>query len=108
MLGPLYHLTDAEFRRPAWAQARRVLAAGGVVVAAAVSRYYVAWEMLAKGKFGLPGSREAVSTHIATGRHRHPERDFGKVFTTVYFHDPDELAAEAADAGLQVCALLVL
>ncbi len=39
LLGPLYHLTTREDRVRALAEARRVLRPGGVVVAAAISRY---------------------------------------------------------------------
>jgi SAM-dependent methyltransferase len=108
MLGPLYHLVDARDRERAWSEARRVLNPGGVVVAAAVCRYYTAWEMLSKGKMDLPGAREAVAAHIATGQHRNPGRDFEQLFTTAYFHNPHELAAEATAAGLEVQALLAV
>jgi ubiquinone/menaquinone biosynthesis C-methylase UbiE len=39
VMGPLYHLTDAAERQLAFREAARVLGAGGVLVAAAISRY---------------------------------------------------------------------
>jgi len=39
LLGPLYHLPAAQDRETAIREARRVLRAGGVLVAAAISRY---------------------------------------------------------------------
>jgi ubiquinone/menaquinone biosynthesis C-methylase UbiE len=39
LLGPLYHLTEPRDRRAALREARRVLRPGGVVLAAAISRF---------------------------------------------------------------------
>ncbi|MET9648581.1 class I SAM-dependent methyltransferase [Streptomyces syringium] len=108
MLGPLYHLVEAADRRQAWREACRVLRPGGIVVAAGVCRYYTTWEMLSKNKLGAAGAEEAVLAHLATGQHRNPRRDFDQFFTTAYFHAPQELAAEAAGAGLEVRALLAV
>lgn len=108
MLGPLYHLVEAADRQRAWREARRVLRPGGTIAAAAVSRYYTTWEMLSKGKLDPPGAEDIVQAHIDTGQHRNPGRDWERLFTTAYFHAPDELADEAADTGLQVRALLAV
>ncbi|MFE3452806.1 class I SAM-dependent methyltransferase [Nonomuraea sp. NPDC059194] len=108
LLGPLYHLTSVADRHRAWSEARRVLRPGGTVVAAGASRYYTTWEMLSKGTLNLPGAQEAVQQHIATGQHRNPGRDYQRLWTTAYFHDPNELAGEAAAAGLTVRALLAV
>ncbi|MEU5383936.1 class I SAM-dependent methyltransferase [Kitasatospora cineracea] len=105
LLGPLYHLPNADDRARAWAEAARVLRPGGVAVAAGASRYYTSWEMLAAGKLDLPGALDAALGHLRTGRHDNPGRD-PRLWTTAYFHDPHELAAEAAAAHLGVRALL--
>ncbi|MFJ3220594.1 class I SAM-dependent methyltransferase [Kitasatospora sp. NPDC086801] len=105
LLGPLYHLPDAGDRHRAWTEAARVLRPGGVAVAAGASRYYTAWEMLAAGKLDLPGALDTATGHLRTGRHDNPGRD-PRLWTTAYFHDPHELAAEAAAARLGVRALL--
>ncbi|MDH6577212.1 class I SAM-dependent methyltransferase [Kitasatospora sp. MAP5-34] len=108
LLGPLYHLTDPADRARAWTEAHRVLRPGGAVIAAGASRYYTTWEMLSKGTLDLPGAEDVVRQHLATGQHRNPERDFDRLWTTAYFHDPAELAAEARAAGLAVRALLAV
>ncbi|MFJ2864254.1 class I SAM-dependent methyltransferase [Kitasatospora sp. NPDC087314] len=105
LLGPLYHLPDAGDRHRAWTEAARVLRPGGVAVAAGASRYYTAWEMLAAGKLDLPGALDTAVGHLRTGRHDNPGGD-PRMWTTAYFHDPHELAAEAAAARLGVRARL--
>lgn len=105
LLGPLYHLTDPDDRHRAWTETARVLRPGGLVVAAGACRYYTAWEMLAAGKLDLPGAPAALAQHLRTGQHRNPGED-PRLWTTAYFHDPHELASEAAAAGLTVRALL--
>ena len=42
---------------------------------------------------------EMVREELATGQHRRPSG--WRVFTTAYFHDPEELASELLEAGLQ-------
>jgi len=105
LLGPLYHLTDAGDRLAAWREAGRVLRPSGVVVAAAVSRFAsvldgLREEFLADGAFA-----RVVERDLRDGQHRnttgHPAH-----FTTAYFHRPEELAAEAAAAGLRPVATL--
>ncbi|MFI2077535.1 class I SAM-dependent methyltransferase [Streptomyces triculaminicus] len=108
LLGPLYHLVESRDRQRAWAEARRVLRPGGLVVAAGVCRYYTTWEMFSNGKMALPGAEDAVAAHVTTGQHRNPGRDFERLFTTAYFHAPRELTAEATGAGLRVRALLAV
>jgi hypothetical protein len=42
---------------------------------------------------------EMVRDELATGQHRRPSG--WRVFTTAYFHDPEELTSELVEAGLQ-------
>ncbi|MFB7500400.1 class I SAM-dependent methyltransferase [Streptomyces sp. NPDC056161] len=107
MLGPLYHLTAADERARTWEEARRCLRPGGVVVAAAVSRFYSGWQALDAGHMPLPGVAEALETQMTTGEYRNPSGD-ERLWTTAYFHTPDELAAEARTAGLTVRALIAV
>ncbi|MFE5709678.1 methyltransferase domain-containing protein [Streptomyces sp. NPDC056501] len=100
LLGPLYHLTTSSGRARAWAEATRVLKPGGTVIAVGASRFYTAWQMLSQDLLAVPGAEDAVAEHLATGQHRNPGRDFERLWTTAYFHTPEELAGEAADAGL--------
>src|SRR5262249_29343412 len=78
--------------------ARRVLVEGGVVAAAAVSRFASLLDGFARGAIADPAFLAVVETDLRTGQHRNPERrpDW---FTTAYFHRPDELVAEVEAAG---------
>ena len=104
MLGPIYHLTERAERVRALAEARRVLKTGGRLLVAAISRSASALDGLRRGLFADPRFGAIVARDLHDGQHRNfTERlDY---FTTAYFHRPDELAGEFADAGLALEAL---
>jgi ubiquinone/menaquinone biosynthesis C-methylase UbiE len=104
LLGPLYHLTDRADRIAALAEARRVLRPGGVLAAAAISRFASTYDGLLRGFLDEPGFEEIVERDVREGQHRNPGRR-AHWFTTAFFHLPDELAAEVADAGLRLDAV---
>ncbi len=99
LLGPLYHLVERADRLAALAEAGRVVCPGGLVFAAAISRFASLYDGLSRGLLADPGFRQVVDDDLGSGRHRnaagHPDW-----FTTAYFHRPDELPAEAAEVGL--------
>ena len=101
LLGPLYHLAEPDDRRAALAEAFRVLRPGGLLAAAAVSRYASLFDGLARGHLFDAEFREIVSTDLASGRHRNPTGREGW-WTTAYFHRPDELRSEIVAAGFAV------
>ncbi len=101
LLGPLYHLTERADRLAAWREAMRVVVPGGVVVAMAISRFASLFDGLAQSYLFDPAFRAIVAQDLATGVHENPTGD-PRWFTTAYFHRPEELAAEAAEAGLSV------
>ena len=107
LLGPLYHLTSRADRVTALREARRVLRPGGVVVAKALSRFYPVFEELANGMPPEPGWRDSVPRFLADGQYRNPGGD-PVSFTTSYFHRPEELVGEIADAGLEVRDFLAI
>ena len=98
VMGPLYHLTDASDRATALAEAYRVLRFGGFVAVAAISRYASALDGLAHN-FSLDPEFLAIRDQdLRDGQHRNPG-NHPFYFTTAYFHTPDELRRELADAG---------
>ena len=108
LLGPLYHL-DAAGRAVALAEAARVLRPGGLLAAAAISRYASLLDGLASGSLGEDEFASMVRHALATGEHRNPD-PVGRPawFTTAWFHRPAELRAELAHAGLAVEAVLAV
>ncbi|GLX01630.1 class I SAM-dependent methyltransferase [Microtetraspora sp. NBRC 16547] len=97
LLGPLYHLTDRADRVRALAEARRVVRPGGVVAAATISRWAAVHDMIRLGRYTEEPVRRVADDSARDGLLRGDERTG---FTTAYFHDPDEITAEFADAGL--------
>jgi SAM-dependent methyltransferase len=101
LLGPLYHLTERTDRVAAWHEALRVAQPGAPVIAAAISRFASLFSGLTFDVLFDPEFRAIVDQDLATGQHRNPGH-VPEYFTTAYFHHPDEIAAEAADAGAEV------
>jgi ubiquinone/menaquinone biosynthesis C-methylase UbiE len=98
LMGPLYHLTDAVERQAALAEARRVLKAGGRLVAAAISRYASALDGLARRRATDPAFVRIRDRDLRDGQHRN---DTGQLayFTTAYLHRPEDLHQELLAAG---------
>jgi ubiquinone/menaquinone biosynthesis C-methylase UbiE len=98
LLGPLYHITETAERLCALREVYRVLQPGGVVFAAAISRYASALDGLARDLFVDPSFAAIVQQDLERGQHRN-ETGKWDYFTTAYFHRPDELQAEVVSAG---------
>lgn len=107
LLGPLYHLTDAADRQAALTEARRVVTPGGVVVAAAISRFASTLDGLRLGFLREEGFEAIVEGDVHTGQHRNPQDRKGW-FTTAYFHRPEELGPELERAGLLPIGVLAV
>jgi hypothetical protein len=107
MLGPLYHITDRNERVGALVEAKRVLRSGGVVTAAAISRFASLLDGLVSGWLGDPAFDAIVERDLAQGQHRNPTNRAGW-FTTGFFHHPDELRTEVEDAGFKIEGLFGL
>ncbi|MFL6139810.1 MAG: class I SAM-dependent methyltransferase [Frankiaceae bacterium] len=99
LLGPLYHLPARADRVGALREAARVVVPGGLVVAAAISRFASMLDMTYRRMLGEPAAATMVRADLSDGMHRNPGRIEGW-FTTAYFHRPQELPGELADAGL--------
>jgi len=100
LFGPLYHLTATAHRQQALAEARRVLAPGGRLLAMAVCRFASLLDGLYRDWLDDPDFRPIVEQDLADGQHRNPD-PVGRpeFFTTAYFHTPDGLAREIKQAG---------
>ncbi len=100
LFGPLYHLIEPADRAATWDEATRVCRPGGMIFAAAISRFASLISGLASGAMWMPDFREIVYRDLADGQHRNAlGRDY---FTTAFFHHPDELRREAETAGIDV------
>ena len=99
LLGPLYHLVERTDRVTALREAARVLRPGGVVVAAAISRWASTADGFVRGHLADEEFARLVADDVATGVHRNPARRPGW-FTTAYLHRPEDLVEEVRIAGL--------
>jgi SAM-dependent methyltransferase len=105
LLGPLYHLTERTDRLRALSECARVVRPGGVVVAAAISRFASLFDGLARGFLFDERFKKIAERDLRDGQHRNPTNE-PHWFTTAYFHHPDELEAEVREAGLDVLTLI--
>jgi SAM-dependent methyltransferase len=108
LMGPLYHL-DADGRRRALGEAARVLRPGGVLVAAAISRFASLLDGVRRGWLGDAQFCAIIEDDLAPGEHRNPD-PVGRPqwFTTAWFHRPEELHAEVDAAGFVVDGVLAV
>jgi ubiquinone/menaquinone biosynthesis C-methylase UbiE len=104
LLGPLYHLVERTDRLRTLSEAHRVLRPGGLAFVAAISRYAALFDLLVRlGRLHEPEVFGIVSEAVETGVFR---GQVSRLFTTAYFHLPQELAQEVAEVGFELSALL--
>lgn len=103
LLGPLYHTHGSHDRLAALREAKRVLRPGGLLAAAAISRFASLLDTLVRGTVRDEGVWPVVEQDLADGRHVSPPGS--GLFTTAYFHRPNELREEVDAAGFAVEAV---
>ncbi len=104
LLGPLYHLEDRTDRVTALREAARIVTPGGLVYAAAISRWAARLHgmLIEKAHVKYPVIKDMIAAAEATGEMA-PVHDGA---FTAYAHRPDELASEVDDAGLILQSLV--
>ena len=107
LLGPMYHLTERKDRLTALREAYRVLRSGGVIWAAAISRFASLLDSLSGGFFDHAEFAAILERDLAEGQHRNPTDNL-TYFTDAFFHLPDELAAEIKEAGYELLELAAI
>jgi ubiquinone/menaquinone biosynthesis C-methylase UbiE len=98
LLGPLYHLVKRSDRVKSLAEAHRALKPGGLLFAAAISRFASAFDGLFRNFIEDPVFYQILRRDLRNGQHRNPTNN-ARYFTTAFFHHPDELRSEIEDAG---------
>lgn len=107
VLGPLYHLQQHADRVRVLGEARRVVRPGGLVAAAAISRFASLFDGLVREFLFDDDFRQVVERDYTDGRHANPDQR-PHWFTTAYFHRPEQLAEEIQSAGLSLLELVGL
>jgi SAM-dependent methyltransferase len=107
LLGPLYHLVARENRVEALQEARRILRPGGLLFAAAISRFASAIDGAVRDLLADPDFRQIVERDLADGQHRNPTNHL-QYFTTAFFHRPEDLLGEVLDAGFVEAEILAV
>jgi SAM-dependent methyltransferase len=104
LFGPLYHLTDRPDRLQTLREAHRVLRPGGILLAVSISRFASAFDGLGRGFLKDPEFAEIVRRDLIDGQHRNPTGR-PEYFMDTFFHHPEELRAEVAEAGFKAVSI---
>jgi ubiquinone/menaquinone biosynthesis C-methylase UbiE len=107
MFGPLYHLVEKEDRLRALRECWRVLRPGGLLMAVAISRYASLHVGLVRWWIDDDDFLDMVENELSHGKHL-PPANWPTLFTTAYYHHPDELNLEVVEAGFERLATLAV
>ncbi len=104
LMGPLYHLHVRDQRIAALGEAYRVLKPGGILVAQGINRFASLMDALRLGFVDDPAFAPILQRDLEDGQHRGAPHSTA-YFTTAFFHRPEELATEIAEAGFNQMGL---
>ncbi len=104
LLGPLYHLPQRAGRLQALREASRVLRPGGVLFAAAIARFAALIDGIESDFIADPAYVDMLDRELRDGHHN-PASD-PRYFTEAFFHTPDDLRDEVAEAGFSIKAIV--
>jgi ubiquinone/menaquinone biosynthesis C-methylase UbiE len=107
LLGPLYHLVEAQDRNHSLAEAYRVMKPGGYLFAVGISRFASTIDGLMSGYYLDPIFQVIMQQDLETGHHRNPTNN-PTYFMDTFFHHPDELKAEVSSAGFEIMGLFAV
>jgi len=107
LLGPLYHLVDAQDRHRTLMEAFRVLKSGGFLFAAGISKFASTIDGLSSGYYLDPIFQEIMRGDLENGQHQNPSHN-PAYFMDAYLHHPDLLKAEVAEAGFEIQGLFAI
>lgn len=107
LMGPLYHLVDAEQRLLALREAARILRPGGHILAEVITRHAWVIEATVRDLLSEPGIWEDFERNVTTGLSQDPDQTPDGSFFA-YFHRPDELEAELRAAGFGDVGLIAV
>jgi SAM-dependent methyltransferase len=99
--GPLYHLTEYADRMAALREAYRVLRPGGLLLAFTISNYASTIVGITNGSVWDSDYLSMCEGEIETRDHRRPI-SWPSLFSTAYFHHPDQTVDELERSGF-VC-----
>jgi len=108
LMGPLYHLPSVEDRHTCLAEARRVLAPGGLLVTATISRAATLLWVLSQAHEHLRDAafRTVLERELIDGRHL-PYAGYPGI-CTAFFHTPTQLREELRDCGFEQTQLFAV
>jgi len=107
LLGPLYHLVEKQDRNKSLSEAFRTLKPGGLLFAAAISRFASALDGIFRNLIQDPQFFKIVRRDLKLGQHRNPTSR-PEYFTTAFFHRTNELEDEIRKVGFEQPRLLAI